>query len=365
MCSKFVYEKFGGTCELHSGVAELYYTFALISGTVDGKADPPERPASKRKKSSATDYDEEPALIPMEKPTPPTPPGFIGGGDFPPPFPPGEDDSTVSQDVLTYFSLVAIFFLGITGIACTFLLFASELNAVLQIISGGALGKKTKSPQELLAEKQGLSTSNGELTVQKKALKQLKAGHLPPGWAKVAVTTSQLSQKKDMDIGDCKTYEELRQLIWDTFGHMLTHVAVNDLVLLAWLTEDDDDDDDDRIWMLVTEESDMDRVRECGAIKATPKELAEESSFAALPAPPGVSVKDKDRRRSILPALTSGSRSKNVRKKGGFHSVASSSPTGSQDESGSGSGSDHDRPHGRRHGRQGDTIALNLPPVLR
>jgi hypothetical protein len=306
-CAKFVFEKYGGTCELHTGVGESYYTANLISGVVDNRvvAEPPGF-YQVEDRSSNIDVYTRPRPPPFRiRPVPPTPPAFAWSEAVPPSPPP---HYSAMQEALGGASLVAITVLVLATLTCTYCFFSVEMNRCMFCLSAGRFGSKPKS---LHAErvKEGV-----QARVKPRKLLENKES----GWSKVTVQTAQLTQHKEMEVGGCRTYTDLRQLVYDTFGHLLKNVQVENLLLLAWM--DSDPAGPDPQWMLVTAASDMVRIRACNAIKALPNDLISESGFA-IAAP---KTKGRGRRALLGPS--------DKRKKGGFQAVASDECEGGGDD---------------------------------
>ena len=326
-CAKFTYEKYGGVCHLHSSIAEHYYTFNMMSGTLDERADPPEAKSSGAHDDAPADdigiNDLDIGLDGVVHSLPPTPPLFIYDSAPPPLPPPGDAES--SQDVLAYFSLAAIGMMGIAMAMCTYLFFATEINNVLYSISFGKLGRRPKS---LLPIRKPAGGGDALPT------KKMKLGLLQPGWAKVTVQTTQVTQKKEMEIAGCSSHEALRALIAEEFGHVLRGTNLKEFTLLAWVKEEDEG----ATWMVVTAASDIEMVCLCTAIKLTPNDLIEADELeVAYHSGQAGGAKAKSKRRDVAvngETAPSDSRRKMKppKKKGGFQRVSTASPSPEEDE---------------------------------
>ena len=272
-CAKFVFEHYGGDCQLFGPQAEKYLTFSLLSGTVDGRAtgDMPSEGSLPDQNDDdeldmgpwggggeSTRYGDHGSVAP---PVPPMLTFFAA----PPPASKASSESAVATAVLADFSLGIGFLIFVVFSLFAYLFFASDIQKLLFHISGGRFGKQTRS---LLPTRQ----PDSELTP---AFSKRKKGALPVGWAKVTVQTSQVTQKKDMEVAECATLEELKELMWDEFSHLLKATRAKDMLLLVWVDSSDDDGNaGNGRWELVTEASNMARVTASPALK-----LAEKKAF--------------------------------------------------------------------------------------
>lgn len=268
-CAKFVFEHYGGDCQLFGPQSEKYYTFNLLSGTVDGRATAEDQ-RSGGDVGMLPDHDADWAdEWPLGEMGPPAPPMMSFGLGFPPPSPGAKmGESGVASTVLADFSLLMGFLIVIVFSLFSYLFFAQDINSALYTASSGRLGKKPKSILDRLeraAERQG---DTPQLEWKKK---NNKRSALPEGWAKLTVQTSQVTQKKDVEVADCETLEELQSLIWEEFGHVLKTVKRKDMLLLVWTSGHDDGDDTAARWELVSAASDIQQVVACQAMKFSEK----------------------------------------------------------------------------------------------
>uniref|UniRef100_A0A7S2JPV5 Apple domain-containing protein n=1 Tax=Haptolina brevifila TaxID=156173 RepID=A0A7S2JPV5_9EUKA len=272
-CAKFVYEHYGGDCQLYGPQAEQYFTFNLISGTVDSRAKPdthgahegeggPEDVASVL---DAIDNWQSSGALTSDDVLPPIPPMFSFTAVGPSPSPPGQGEAGVAAAVLADFSLGMGFLILVVFSLFAYLFFAQDLNTFLYTHTGGRLGKR---PKTLLPTREP-----GELPAA--APKSKKKSTLAPGWAKLTVQTSQLTQKKDVEVSGCETLEDLVDLAWEEFGHVLKKTKRKDMVLLVWISGQsnagEDETDHTNRWALVNNSSDMEQVRASTALKLAEK----------------------------------------------------------------------------------------------
>ena len=288
-CAKFVFEHYAGDCQMFGPEAEHYYTFNLLSGTVDGRA----APVVDQRGDGQPDEDD--GSTPIDNAyddwaggvdggaTPPTPPLFSSFGSISAPSPPGVEGD-VAQRVLADFSLVMGFLILVGFLICFFLFFGQDIQSLAYSWTGGRVGKPPKS---LLPTRDPGESADGPSTRRK------KGGELPPGWAKVTVQTTLVNQRKDLEVAGCQTLAELRELIWDEFGHLLKGMRVKDSVLLVWASDEADDTGGRRAseaasaarWMQVTEASEMAKVIVCSAIKLRDKKDVDMKGLAIAFAP--------------------------------------------------------------------------------
>lgn len=279
-CAKFVFEHYGGSCQLYGPESEHYFTFNLLSGTVDGRATPVVDPRTETQLSAdegeGSPADNEYGEDPYDDESA-APPLFFSFDNYPPPSPPGSEGD-VAQTVLADFSLFMGFLIFIGFIVCFCLFFGQDLQNLAFAWTGGRIGK---SPKSLLPTRDaGGAALAGTLGGSTRA----KKGTLPPGWAKVTVQTMTLNQKKDLEVAGCQLLAELNELIWDEFGHLLNGMRVKDCVLLVWASDESGSSATER-WMLVTESSEMAKVIECGAIKLRSKKDIDVKGLAIAFAP--------------------------------------------------------------------------------
>ena len=266
-CAKFSFEIFSGTCEMFESYSEHYFTSGLASGIVTSRA---------AKVSHAGVGDDAERIVDLI--VPPAPPSLVLqlAASSPPPV--GDD---IGLRVVADMSLSAIFIMISGFLICLYCFFSPQLNALLYKVSNGKLGKASRS---LIV---GQHSSGG---MQGKASKKhRRKQHLEEGWAAVTVQTSQLSQNKDVEVAGCETLEELRDVIWEEFGHLLNGIKrpKKDTVILC-LTGSDEASGQG--WQLVTAASDLARVVECGALKLMEKVLIDVDTLSiafsrSLPAP--------------------------------------------------------------------------------
>ena len=264
-CAKFVYEVYSGSCQLFSPIAERYYVQGLISGTMTSRNGESLGLAN----VSFSDFElPEVNNDDMALNYPPTPPTLLSLRQ-PPPSPP-PDDQQLAADVLANVSLLVGTVFILMVLLCAYLIFSVQIMGWLHKVSDGKLGRPPKAL---------MLTAVEQSAAARKASSRKLLGHKQrePGVLKVTVQTSQLSQKKEVEVGACETVAELRNLIWDEFSHLLSKLRHTDTVLLCYQA----DDSGANPWMLVTPASNMQRVVACEALKLVEKRLVADESFAA------------------------------------------------------------------------------------
>jgi hypothetical protein len=281
-CAKFVFEHYSGDCQLFGPEAEHYFTFNLLSGTVDSRAAPIVDPNQREGDGEDGDgedgggdggggspYTYEPVTDGQAE-APPAPAFYIFE-DLPPPSPPGTEGD-VAQIVLEDFSISMFVLITVGFVICFCLFFGQDLQSLLHKYTGGRFGKAQKSLLPTRDSKWVAGQKGQELegNLGTKAANRKKGKALPAGWVKVTVQTALVNQKKDLEVGGCRTVAELNEILWDEFGHLLKGMRVKDAVLLVWASEEGDKDGTAR-WMHVTDASDMSKVVACDAIKLRSK----------------------------------------------------------------------------------------------
>ena len=285
-CAKFVFEHFGGDCQLFGPEAEHYYTFNLLSGTVDGRADEEadtrggsvgdEHAVGGGGEEGETGLDDEPDWMKFDETAPPQPP-LMSFATPPPPPPPDVGEGGVAQTVLADFSLFMGFLIMFGFSLCGYLFFSREIQMLIFTLSGGLLGKQDTKSLLPVADLMARPAEPEERSRNKK-------GELLPGYSKVTVQTSQLEQKKEIMVGGCQTLADLHELIWDEFGHLLKTTRVKDTIVLVWASDEAPQKSKRQQalarWMKVTEASDMSKVVACGAIKLRDKKALDHKALA-------------------------------------------------------------------------------------
>ena len=247
---KFSFEIFSGTCEMFVSFSEHYFTSGLLSGIVNGRAAQVTHAGEEGK-----EVDTFVGLI-----VPPAPPSFVLSLSASSPPPAGDD---IADRVVADMSLSFIFIFVSGFFVCGYCFFSPQLNACLYKVSNGKLGK-VSGP--LLAGQHSGGTQG------KASKKHRRKQQMEPGWAAVTVQTSQLTQNKDVEVAGCETLEELRDVIWEEFGHLLKGFKrpAKETVILC-LTGSDEATGQG--WRLVTAASDLARVVDCGALKLMERSL--------------------------------------------------------------------------------------------
>jgi len=193
--------------------------------------------------------------------------------------------------VLADFGLAMGFLVTVGLVICFCLFFGHDIQTMLYSWSGGRFGKRPKTLLPTRDTGDDAAALDGDLGVASRH----KKGKLPRGWAKVTVQTTLVNQKKDLEVAGCQSLAELRELIWDEFGHLLKGMRVKDSVLLVWASDLPAEDEVKRKpaapasttarWMQVTESSDIAKVVACGAIKLRDKKDVDIKGLAVAFAP--------------------------------------------------------------------------------
>ena len=118
--------------------------------------------------------------------------------------------------MLADFSLTMGFLILVGFFVCFCLFFGQDLQSLAYHWTGGRIGKRPKS----LLPTREVDGAHGFLG-QLGGASRAKKAELPVGWAKVTVQTTTVNQKKDLEVAGCQSLAELRELIWDEFGHLL------------------------------------------------------------------------------------------------------------------------------------------------
>ena len=287
-CAKFVFEHYGGDCQMFGPQAEKYFTFNLLSGTVDSRVSQEEEGLTRV--GGEMDSDTAPGMgggwessddLSRIGSAPPIPPDVFDFGFRAPPAPQGDpSEGGVAKRILADFSLGIGFLILVVFSLFAYLFFAQDINKVLYTYSNGRLGKRPRSllPTQEPTDGWMAPVEHGKGTKKKKAPE--------PGWAKVTVQTSQVTQKKDVQVSGCESLDDLRELIWDDFGHLLKTVRKKDMVLLVWTDEQASDelsDADHTVaarWELINDSSDMTKVTACTEIKLAEKKAYDLKSLS-------------------------------------------------------------------------------------
>ena len=173
--------------------AEHYFTSGLLSGTVDGRT----------QMGNAVDE-----TIKVDVPAvdlPPAPPSFVLQSLVASSPPPAEQD--IAQRVVADMSL-SIGFIMLSGFAiCAYCFFSPQLLALLYTVSNGKLGRPPRSVRSLLP---GPHTGGKR---DKGTRKHRGKRRAEPGWARVTVQTSQLTQNKEVEVEGTETLGQLRDAI--------------------------------------------------------------------------------------------------------------------------------------------------------
>ena len=274
-CVKFVFEKYGGSCQLFESFAEQYKVPGLIAGMILSRA------------ALGSTFDAIEAggmLMPPSHPPlhlSPFPPALVTIGS-PPPAPPSDDEEGSAAMVVLKFGSILVFIIISLGVLlCGYCFYFGEIQGALYEVSGGRMGKPKfsllpKSLQEVTqAEHQeGLPKKKKG----KKAKQALLVDKGPvEGQASVTCVTSQMTQKKEVDVADCATFDELLTTTREEFGHMLGDTRPKELALLCWVGHPETSSG---AWMTVGAASDTQAVIQSGALKLVLKSAVSEAETA-------------------------------------------------------------------------------------
>ena len=263
-CVKFVYERFGGGCQLFESFADKYHTPGLIAGSIDERAALGYAPGTTGKSGLQATY---PPFV-----DPPAPPSFAVSISVPPPLPP-TGENAAAQAVLKYASIGIGSIIIFGFMLCGYCFYFSEIQLLLHRWTDGRFGQAEfsllpKSLQEAaMADAAGTfpcRTSRTKRGIKKPKLLVHKG--LPVGWTSVTCVTTHVTQTKDVQIDLCQSFEELRDHIWEEFAHLLKHLhRKSDAALMCFVG------DEAKVgrWLTVTSASDIGRVCACGALKLT------------------------------------------------------------------------------------------------
>jgi len=266
-CAKFVFEKYSQECQLFASFAEHYFTFGLMSGYVNSRVALTSIPGSVGGAVSGVQL---PPSMWVTEMLPPTMPVFVF--QTAPPAPAVEAQWV--KRLLANVSLAVGAFLLFGVVMCAYLIFASEVGQLLYACTGGKIGQPPGLPRDSQLETVQL--------VLPEPPPQEGARHAA-GWASVTVETCQLAQQKMLYVGGCQSRQQLQDLIWDEFGHILTHSRPKDTVLLCLATDFSQAEAQASQWRIVTEASDMSQVTECQAMKLADKKLVRSLKLAPMP----------------------------------------------------------------------------------
>ena len=270
-CVKFVFEKYGGGCQLFESFSEKYRTPGLIAGLLPSRL--------------ALGYSAQAA----DEMQPPTPPPFVAAPApptlgfsiaTPPPFPPPEGGT--AEVVLAYASIVMGGFMVVAFFLCTYCFYFGEIQGLLHQWTRGRYGKAKfallpKSLQELERASAGQGSDGaqtiGGKTKKKKTKDTPLLAHKGPaaGLASVTCETEHVSQKKQVHVAECETVDELLTACWEEFGHVLKAVRQKDMTMLCLVPGTNADSDGE--WMLITKASDLAQVTSGHALKLAAKKL--------------------------------------------------------------------------------------------
>ena len=259
-CVKFVYERFGGSCQLFESFAERYHTPGLISGKVEARVALGYGSSLDAQADEGNSLSQQPRLFLA----PPTPPSFATAVFAPPPVPP-PGEGVAAQAVLKYASLTMGVIIVFGILLCGYCFYFGEIQGMLHRWSRGRLGQAQfsllpKSLREVSRPDHGSRRRRGKKP-QLLTNKGTSSGHVA-----VTCATSHVTQKKYLALGQCRTLDELLNLIWDEFGHLLKHLKAKDVLLLC-----QDTDHEAGHLCVVTSASDMGKVVSSTALKVSEK----------------------------------------------------------------------------------------------
>jgi hypothetical protein len=248
-CAKFVFEKFGGTCQLYESFSERYRTPGLIAGSIPARlamgyqavanmlaaSDDGGTTISSSSQNGAQNVAPHPPFV-----MPPFPPSFAQMVSYPPPSPP-MDAAGTAEAVLAYGSLAVSILLGLTMLLFTYCFYFGEIQGLMHRWTRGRFGKPQFSllPKALQDIEHAADTDHMDRPKRAKGKgkesKMLKGpkGAPSPGHVSVTCVTEHVTQKKSIDLSECASMGEARRLLWDAFGHLLKNTPDGKIVVLC------------------------------------------------------------------------------------------------------------------------------------
>lgn len=274
-CAKFVFEKYGGGCQLFASIAEIYHTPGLIAGELTARM--------------TLDYlagggdiaqPHEPPMPPFL--APPAPPTLKAMRLAPPPATPLEGET--AQVVLAYVSMVVIGVMISGVLMCAYCFYFGEIQGLLHRWTNGRIGQPhfallPKSLQRDTACVDPEEPPEAKRRGGKKQQRLLAHKAIPSDHTPVTCVTQHVQQRKHVPrarLAECETLDELQILVWDEFGHLLKDLRARDTCLLCWTSPEHEEGDANSKaseWSMITSVSSMPQVVACTALKLADKQL--------------------------------------------------------------------------------------------
>lgn len=258
LCDKFTYQPDGKTCLMYKGFAELYQTDSLLSGIITSRYNPMKSQyvGTVASPTAIQDHSWGYTLPPT------TPPQWVLRPDH---------DSGLSRvieaDSQGLTELVGDMSLGIAAmmalvlVTCMYCFFREDFISLADQIVGGKLrghGAKYMPPKDNLRQ-QRRRTKRGT---------KLSSDGMAEGCIDVRLETRNVTQKKEVFVGDVSSIDELLLVLAEEFVAVLKKKRLHDMLLFA---EDLDPDEGVARWMLVTDSSDLSQVVLCSSLKMVEK----------------------------------------------------------------------------------------------
>jgi len=214
----------------------------------------------------------------MLNPPPPVPPALnFFGANAPPPSPPPEMGDAASS-VIAGMSMTIASLMGLGLCICAYCFFREDFLAVAEKASGTKRKKKnaygtlgTVSPASADEdEEEGEPTrrKGGRKGKREKRGVRTAVDVLAEGYVRVRLETQALSQKKDVYVGEVDDIPQLREALWTEFRHALKGKRGDAMLLLC---EGEESADGATTWLLITRDSEVQRVIGRGSIKIVDK----------------------------------------------------------------------------------------------
>lgn len=183
------------------------------------------------------------------------------------------EDKAAAQNVLAYFSMVAIMLMMVITGLCTYCFFYADVQHFLFVISSGKMGKSRHLSMPRALQQITLGSQSSDLDPRprgrKHKLLKMQEDTIPASCVKVVVDSKALTRTKRIDASACSTISELRATIWEECGHLLKGVTQKEAILLC---QPRDYENQGR-WLTVAAASDFEKVVKCGVLKLTSREL--------------------------------------------------------------------------------------------
>ena len=290
-CAKFVFEKFGGSCQLYESFAERYHTPGLIAGSIPARLAVGYQAVANMLAASngnsgdkygGGDGDDMRRIAPHPPfVLPPYPPSFAHAIASPPPSPPNGEGGA-AQTVLALGSIAVSVLLGFTLLFFIYCFYFGEIQGLLHRWTRGRMGKPQfsllpKALQDLELEPDAELSETSKRHRGKREAKMIKGPNkgLPsPGHVSVTCVTEHVTQKKVIKMDQCADMAEARALLWEAFGHVLKGTSDSKVIILCSVPTTDMGESEGCKWMMLTAASDLQQAMACPTWKMAEKAIA-------------------------------------------------------------------------------------------